>query len=571
MNLLWCRRNAVADLRELISFGPARPAEVSATEPVAVPPAPRQSFAVVRRALVTQRRRAAFGGIGASIVLIPAGFPVQAHAGYYFMRNCHVPGYPNAPTGPWRSAASPTTAAFDSCLSGGGFGIALPGVRQMYRGNTATYDLVTPATGPQSAIRLAKIALWFDARTAGSGSPVNAIRYTRNADGAVFGGVVYESPNGDGYTQTDVLQSDRTVAYSFGIACYGGSADCFPDDATPLRITGAQVTLREDVAPSAGIVGGTLLQAGPQGGVRSVEYTASDLQSGLMRFELLIDENVVASRDLAARCTYSDFAVCPDADRAALLVDTRAVPDGSHAVALRVSDAAGNQELIRPARAVQIKNQDSPEAVGAPGATSGSQLTARFKGSSKESISLSYSGRAVIRGRLTTGSRDALGHAPIEIFERESRRGAPEVDLGSLQTGNDGQFSYTVAPRRPSRSLRFVYAGDRVGSRALKVRVRAASTLRASLRGVTIRFRGRVISAPLPAAGKRVVLEGKAPGFDWARFAAVRADSSGRFSGSYRIAVRRHGVRLQIRVIVPAQRNYPYLSYVSAPITLRVR
>jgi hypothetical protein len=101
--------------------------------------------------------------------------------------------------------------------------------------------------------------------------------------------------------------------------------------------------------------------------------------------------------------------------------------------------------------------------------------------------------------------------------------------------------------------------------------VRAAAILQTSLRGTLVRFGGRVVSGPLPPRGKRVLLQGKAPGYSWATFATVRTNRHGRFTGNYRLPVRRPGVKLQIRVVVPTERGYPYASYTGRPITLRVR
>jgi hypothetical protein len=118
--------------------------------------------------------------------------------------------------------------------------------------------------------------------------------------------------------------------------------------------------------------------------------------------------------------------------------------------------------------------------------------------------------------------------------------------------------------------VRFAY-GSTVSSGALNVGVRAGATLAVSLRGTALRYRGRVLSKPLPRAGKRVILEGKAPGYPWAMFATRRTDRRGRFSGRYRLSVRRPGVRLQIRVRVPAQRGYPFLAATGHPVALLVR
>jgi hypothetical protein len=87
-----------------------------------------------------------------------------------------------------------------------------------------------------------------------------------------------------------------------------------------------------------------------------------------------------------------------------------------------------------------------------------------------------------------------------------------------------------------------------------------------------VRFSGRVLSRPLPVRGKTVKLQGKAPGYAWSKpFAALRTDRRGRFAGSYRLHARRPGVKIQIRVVVPTERGYPYLSYHGRPATLRVR
>jgi hypothetical protein len=51
----------------------------------------------------------------------------------------------------------------------------------------------------------------------------------------------------------------------------------------------------------------------------------------------------------------------------------------------------------------------------------------------------------------------------------------------------------------------------------------------------------------------------------------LRTDRRGRFSGTYRLRARRSGVSVQIRVLVPTQRSYPYLAYTGHPVTLRVR
>ena len=141
-------------------------------------------------------------------------------------------------------------------------------------------------------------------------------------------------------------------------------------------------------------------------------------------------------------------------------------------------------------------------------------------------------------------------------------------------TKADGSFSLGLATSRPSRTIRLAYrpvGGGQILSKALKLRVRAASRVRASLRGRVVRFSGQVLGAPFPKGGKRVQMEGRSPGSAWTTFKNLRTDKKGRFSGAYRLRVRRPGVMLKVRAIVPSEAGYGYLGSRSRAVTLRVR
>ena len=143
-----------------------------------------------------------------------------------------------------------------------------------------------------------------------------------------------------------------------------------------------------------------------------------------------------------------------------------------------------------------------------------------------------------------------------------------------MTTKSDGSFSIGLATSRPSRVVRLAYrpaGGGVFASRALKLRVKAASRVRASLRGQVVRFSGRVLSGPMPKGGKRVQMEGRSPGSAWTVFKNVRTDKQGRFSGTYRLRVRRPGVVLKVRALVPSEAGYGYLGSRSRAVSLRVR
>jgi hypothetical protein len=524
---------------------------------------------------IRRRWSAAMGAVGAALLLAGLIGADPAHAGTYVMRNCDVPGRGNSLIGPWRTTSemAPNAVMVDACGNGGGLGFTFTGARQMAPGSWVTLALAKPTQGPQSAIKFVKAALWYAARLSGSGQPINLSTLVFHSDGSFLPGASNGPPGAETLMLEQPFNPSQTNLYKVGIICgppAGPPAadECFPAEGVPLQIRGMEVTLSEDIQPSVSQPGGTLLDDGRQSGLRTVTYSASDLQSGLLRVDALLDDTVVGSRDLAPRCFYYDFTVCPVSDAGTLQIDTRSVPNGSHRLTLRATDAAGNERLVNHASPVEIAN----EAELAPTSISPKSLIARFKGSSRRTITVAYGQVVSLEGRLAEGSQPSSG-ARIEIFERSARRGAREVAAGEVTTGADGSFSYALKRHRPSRTVRLTHrtaGSSEVRSQVLKLRVRAASSLHAWLRGRVIRFSGRVQSRPIPRGGKLVQMEGRAPGSAWASFANLRTDRRGRFTGSFRLRVRRPGVRLKIRAFIPAENEYPYLSFRTPAVTLRV-
>ncbi len=312
-----------------------------------------------------------------------------------------------------------------------------------------------------------------------------------------------------------------------------------------------------------------MLEAAPVFGTRSLEYAATDVESGLARIEAVIGETVVGARDLTIRCSYADFTACPTSDLDTLLVDTSRVPNGRHPLSLRVFDAAGNRRDVE-VQPIDVQNPQNAMVAQASSGVALGQLSAAFAGTSRSTLSVPFGRRVVIRGRLASASNSGIAKAQVDVLERLSRTGANEVAVGRARTRSDGTFSYELAARRPSRVVRLAY-GSVASSRRLQVRVHAASALRATLRGRLLRFSGRVLSRPLPAGGKLVRLDGVSTGFKWKHFATLRTDRDGRFSGRFRLAGRRAGARYYMRVRMPAERGYPYLPATGKPVRLRAR
>jgi hypothetical protein len=521
-----------------------------------------------------RRDRATVGFLATVIVLLYGALGAElAGAGTYVMRNCNVPGHPAAPMHPWVAVDNPVTdvSIADACGTGGGVGFVLGDARQLPPNQNAQIIIEQP-TAPRSQITFVKVVLWYAARLTGAGSPVGFMTHYLLPDGSgAFG--PFTSPPGAESLVAEQQLSPRASSYYVSLHCGPlgtavlASEPCVAAERVPLLIRGMEVTLREDVPPSVARPTGTLLESGLQSGIRTLAYSASDPHSGLSKVDVLLGDTVVATHDLTTRCTHSDFTVCPASLDETLPVDTRAVINGRHHLTLRVQDAAGNERTVDSGHVVDVVNETSSGAADGP-------LTIKFNGTSRSTLVVPYARRVTLRGRLAEGSQPVAAGTPVELLERSEGEGKREQATARVKTKADGSFSVRLSTTRPSRTLRMVYrpaADKEVVSRTLKLRVQAASSVRASLRGRIVRFTGRVLSRPVPRAGKRVVMEGRSPGSAWTAFETLRTDRRGRFSGTYRLRVRRPGVTLKVRAFVPLEGGYGYLGSRSRAVTFRVR
>lgn len=480
-----------------------------------------------------------------------------AQAGIYKMYSCNVPGQMTAlpSAAPWTTALDGRhTYHFNECASGGSFGIAL-NIKYMTAFSSASLVLARPALGPQSTIGIVRYRTWVTAQLG---------PYAFIDDGGAFSPPGGTTPDASPWESVPFSRTNPAVYIR--LTC--SSADCYFDSTRPLQVRGVEVDLQEDTPPQAVIDGGTLVGPGLQNGKSVLSYTATDQESGVARVEALLGDVVVAAEDLGsnrARCPHTDWSACPARHAGDLVVDTAVMSPGVYPVALRVTDAAGNRTLVNAQHLATIGRANGS---GAPAV-----LKAGFAGT--RTAHTTNFGRSVrARGRLT----DTVGHpiprAHITVVEnpygtRSKTRSAHVV------TDVAGNFSYLLSGRRPSRTVDLLYhrrAGEAPSaSRRLQLRVRAASTFQLSLRGVLVRYSGRVLSRPLPRHGKKVFIQGRAAGGTWQRFAQRRTDSKGRFAGRYRLRVRRPGVKLQFRVEVPKQSGYPFAPRIGAVISRIVR
>jgi hypothetical protein len=420
----------------------------------------------------------------------------------------------------------------------------------------ASLVLQRPSSGPQAAIGIVRYRTWINAELSGSGAPA----FVDIGGECAPPGCV--TPDDQPWVSVPLAPGNPRVT----IRLHCTTQDCAFNSGYPLQVRGVEVDLYEDVPPTGEIEGGTLLDGSPNS-LRSMSISAADAESGVARVEAVLGDTVVAVRDLEAgqtTCSHTDLNACPTRYATDLQVDTSALAAGSYGLTLRVFDAAGNRRVVASER---------PVSIGTQGAVAGtSRLTASFT-RARTTYTTNFGHAATVRGRLTDPSGNPISGAVLGVVETPATS-ARTPRTASVTTGPDGTFRYSVSGRGPSRTVELSYAAPGSTapvSRKLRLRVRAASSFNVSLRGIVLRYSGRVLTRPFPKAGKRVYIQGRSPGTAWQRFAVRRADRSGRFSGRYRLRVRRPGVRLQFRVEIPKESGYPYAARAGGVITRVVR
>ena len=167
---------------------------------------------------------------------------------------------------------------------------------------------------------------------------------------------------------------------------------------------------------------------------------------------------------------------------------------------------------------------------------------------------VTWPARVRIRGRLTDlAGRPLAAHAGADArAHRPAGRWRP---ITGVRTRRDGRLT-TFTRIGPSREVRLVYGGARV---TLRLAVRAAVRVRIRHRGRLTVVSGRVRGGHVPRAGLRVRLQSRGFG-GWRTRANLRTDGLGRFTATGRSPA---GARL--RVVVPAQRGYPFARGAARP------
>jgi hypothetical protein len=501
----------------------------------------------------------------------------QADAGTYVINNCPSAPGANGNPGPWTVFGAPQNTR-GSCTGGPGNWIGPEG-GSMSPGSLDGVQVVVPA-GSGITIRGARI--WWYVPHQSSGADTFALA-------SVNTGLIGEggTPKDSSVTPDEWTLPSNTTELTLADYCSnddaGNGCSFGAGENANLELLGSQLTLADSNLPSGTVTGGALAGTGTLAGTASLTYTAEDPDSGVRLVQLLLDGQPVAQKDYLPDCPYESFAACPTNVSDEIQWNTASAGNGTHELALRVTNAAGNAAIVDE-HAVTINNPGigvngsingrGPHiANGDPCAGEALQLVVNGK---TKPPTILYGKSATVRGVLHCGTVPIRG-ARIAIAT-VGGPGSAAIEA-SVETALDGSFSYRV-PTGPARQLGFSYTAysDDPGPSAtatatirIRPRIKLKITPHSSSNERTIHWAGTVSGGPYPPQGVTLDVEVK-EGARWRIFAQVVAGRKGRFRYSYRFHATDEPTTYTFRVSLPhtGAQGYPYSWGASNTINVHV-
>lgn len=571
------------------------------------------------------------------VLLTLAALTPMAGAGQYHVYSCRTPSGGSAPVDGWSGSIAKGSAyddyAKNTCAEGGAL-IAALGAQTTH---IAAVDRVKWAFEAPTTDKLVAATLWRAGDTAG-GATVNATYefwLAAPSEASVFDECIAALEcRSEGSLQAPMSLGNRLVvpALHLGSRLYvnaacGGASEPEPYEcksgsgdpngyAAAVYLFAADLTLEQNVGPTATGVSGELATASTVSGTSDVAFNASDPGSGVYEAVFTVDGHVVQGTvldDNGGRCrnvgqsadglpAFLYVQPCLASVSADVGFDTTKVSDGTHHLVATVLDAAGNAAPVLD-RTITVANAGLPGSSGpangvngitgtnganglngasaANGVNASSQatLTAHWKGTTSGRLMTGYGRAQTIVGRLTGPGGVPIAGARIDLVATPSCSGARPMTMTSPVTAPDGGFSVRIPGGASSRTLRFAYRshlGDTapVAVRTLGLAVRAGVVLSVSPRSATVGrsivFRGRLLGGSIPRGGKQLVLEARSRGGSWLEFNVIRANARGLYRARYRF--RFPGpVRYQFRVVSEAESDYPFVAGASNMVDVRER
>jgi hypothetical protein len=506
------------------------------------------------------------------LVLVLAG---RAHAGTYVINDC--PSAPTSPgdSGPWTVFGGPQ-ADKGACSGGSGDWIGPLGGSM----SPAGLDGVQVAVPSGSGITIHEAKVWWSVPHQISGADTFAIASTNTGTVGTAA-----TPLDRSTTPDDFILPSSSTWFTLADYCsndyYGQGCTFGGGENANLQLFGAQLTLSDNNLPAGTVTGGELAGAGPVAGTQSLAFNASDADTGVRTAQLLSDGKVVAQMDYLAQCPYTSFAACPTTRSDTISWNTSSVANGSHELALRIIDAAGNTTVVDD-HAITLNNPPIGVNGGLRGPhiangqpCAGEELNLQVNRKAKPPV-IPYGKPVTVRGVLHCGTVP-IRNARLMIATLGGPRSA--AINTSVQTALDGSFSYTL-PSGPNRTLELSYTtySDDPGPSATstaEIMIRPRITLRIgphrSSNGHTVHWTGTIAGGPYPGNGVGLVVEVK-EGKKWRSFDQVVANRKGRFHYSYNFHATTEPTTYAFRIALPntGAQGYPYTPGASNEVNVHV-
>ena len=553
----------------------------------------------------TGRSQSSAWMVGLASLALAVGASGVASAGEYHVYSCRTPSGERAPTDGWTgSAEGAEDKAIDTCRTGGALTAALgDGATHIGNLDTATWMFSVPTGDTMTGA-----TLWRAGDAAG-GESVNATYQFWLAapnQSKVFDSCVYQfgCTVGVGNPAQPLSTSNRVVVPSADLGAHiYSNASCessFSGEECPkgqgdangyaavVYLYAADLTLEQAEGPKASNVGGELASATAVSGMSDVTFDATDPGAGVWETTFSIDGRVVQStvpNEASGRCrdvgqtsdglpAFLYLQPCPQTESVDVPFDTAAVGNGQHHLVVSVLDPAGNSAPVID-REIDVDNPIPPVPPTPPrpngtNASAQATLAARWASTTKPRLTRPWGKRETITGRLTAPGGGAGGipiaGAAIDLSATPQYSGAKPLAIAGPRTGPDGRFTVSLPRGESSRTLRLSYSAylgaQPVAERTLTLGVKAGVRLSVAPRttsvGRSIFFKGVLRGAPLPAGGKQLVLEARAPGGGWIEFDVIHTAARGRYHARYRFKFP-GPERYQFRVLCKQEADFPFL------------
>jgi hypothetical protein len=422
--------------------------------------------------------------LGAAMVGGALVAPAPSEAGTYEALSCDQ-APPGGADDAWEPfGAAPATRLYRQCPSGAnpGRGMVAAHFSRTNNGQKSGWRFVPPPHTSLSQIQATINGRRYGDDNLGSGlySPESSptARHGFNPGGG--GARAY----GPGLVTVGLPTGTRELAA--GVFC-GSSRSCIPDPGSAevdMHLTGARVTVVDELAPTLELRGGTIVDREEQSGPSNVVFAARD-NVGIRDARLLIDGE---QRDrLEFPCDYSRRIPCADQSERKLSVDSRGLASGPHTARVEVTDAAGNR--VGQERRLVVSNPVASNPVVSNPVASNPVASNPVASNPVAGTRVGATGIAlrVSRGRVRNGKRvmftgvvsDEQGPVNRVLVTLQAKVGRKWVTFRTVRTDERGiygaryRFTRTFRTRTYSFRARVsAQAGVEADSNSRRVRVK---------------------------------------------------------------------------------------------------